>query len=124
MANTKNKRREVAIKKAKSKKIITVSICVVLTAIVLMFAVFAATQENKIETYSNGIKMVQLLPDGNFSATLAHNVRKNGTYEKAEENIMFNVNGRTETGRIINNELHIPDEWDDNHNHGKILPRR
>jgi hypothetical protein len=124
----KNLRIEAARKKAKQKKLVSAILGTVIVVAVTAFLINSSIQQRRIETYTNGVKMVQLLEDGNFSATLAHNVRKTGTYTKEEEDggitVTFNTRGTAESGRIIDNALHIPEEWDDEHNHGRILPRR
>ena len=125
----KKQKREKSEKKAKQKKIIIAVVCVAVAvaAVVLGFVINHVNQPKIPETYSYHGQTVQLFSDGNFTATLAHNVRKNGTYTKTTEEgmtgVLFNVNGFIETGWIINNELHIPREWDDGHGHGNVFPR-
>jgi len=81
--------------------------------------------ENEIFSYHG--QTVQLLADGTFTASLAHGVRKSGTFTKTTENdrtiVSFNVNGNVEVGIIVNNFLHIPREWDDGHGHGNVFPK-
>ncbi|MCL2181518.1 MAG: hypothetical protein FWB83_10375, partial [Treponema sp.] len=95
--------------------------------IILASLVIISCNKNETEIYSFHGQTVQLLADGNFNASLAHGVKKSGTYSKTTENnriiVSFIVNGNTETGRIINNALHLPKEWDDGHNHGNIFPK-
>jgi len=83
--------------------------------------------EQTAETYSYRGQTIALYSDGHFHAVLAHNVRKDGTYTKANESgviiVSFNVNGNIERGRIIDNALHLPDEWNDGHGHGSVFPR-
>jgi len=121
-------RKENAIKKASRKKILTISIC----ALAVIAAAAIGMRQNdsgqsEAEIYRNGRSSIQLLSDGTFTASLPHNVRKRGTYTKTTEDtrtvVSFNVNGRIETGRIENNALHIPGEWDDGHGHGNVFQR-
>jgi len=115
--------------KAKQKKLIIAGVCVaaVIIACLLIFTMRGTSGNNGMETFSYHGQVVRLLDDGSFFAMLAHNVRKNGTYTKTNEDgrisVNFNVNGRTETGWIINDALHIPREWDDGHGHGSVFPR-
>jgi hypothetical protein len=123
----KNLRIEAAKKRAAQKKLVSAIVGAGIVVAVVVFLINSAIQQRKIETYSGGGQMVQLLDNGQFSATLAH-TRKNGTYTKTEEGggitVVFDTNGVIEVGRIENNTLHIPEGWDDEHNHGRILPRR
>jgi len=122
-------KKEKAQKKAKKKKLLIAGICVLLAVIsgTVIFLIKNNFEKKVTEIYSYHGQTVQLLDDGNFTAVLAHNVRKRGTYTKTSENnrinVLFNINGIIETGWIINDSLHIPGEWDDGHGHGTIFPR-
>jgi len=122
--------RKIAIrrKKAKQKKLIIAGVCTLAVAAVIVISVLLSSTERRSEVFSNGIKLVELLPDGRFSANLAHNVRKSGTYTRVLEDnnevIFFDTNGVIEVGWIEDNALVIPEQWDDFHNHGRVLPRR
>ena len=126
---TKALKKENAIKKAKRKKIIIAGICALAVLLVAALGIYSAVQKNDqekdAEIYRQGGQSVQLLPDGKFTASLAHNVKKNGTYTKTTEDsrtlINFNVNGNIETGRIENNSLYLPASWDDGHGHRTVL---
>ncbi|MCL2443161.1 MAG: hypothetical protein FWD13_06815 [Treponema sp.] len=95
----------------------------------VIFLVLSCTKDEKSENeiFSYHGQTVQLLADGTFTASLAHGVRKSGTFTKTTENdrtiVSFNVNGKVEVGRIINNSLHLPREWDDGHGHGNVFPK-
>jgi len=135
-ANEKKRRKEIKIEKAKRKNLLIATVCGCLTVVAVVVLVmnfagampFAGQQGGAAETYSGGGQIVQLLPDGRFSAALAHNVRKSGTYTRSVEDgrtvVTFNRDGIQEVGWIENNALHIPDEWDDGCGHGRVLPRR
>ena len=116
---SKIQKKERAIKKAKQKKIIIIGVCTLLVAIisVVIIVINNAAEKKVTEIYSYQGQAVELLDDGKFTAILAHNVRKRGTYTKTNEN------DRIETGWIIHNSLHIPREWDDGHGHGSIFPK-
>ena len=124
----KNQKKENSAKKAKKKKLIiaAVFLAAAAAAVTLWFVINYVNQQKAPEIYSYQGQTVQLLSDGTFTAILAHNVRKRGTYTKTDEHgmtgVLFNVNGFIETGWIINNELHIPREWDDGHGHGNVFP--
>jgi len=125
----KSQKKERAEKKVKQKMIIIISVCfLALIAVVVLIISMNNINKNKItEIYGYHGQIVQLLDDGRFTALLAHNVRKNGTYTKSNEDdriaVLFNTRGRIETGWIINNSLHIPREWDDGHGHGNVFPK-
>jgi len=84
-------------------------------------------QHSESETYSHGRQKVELNENGTFSANLAHGVNKNGTYTKKAEGsrtiVTFTVDGKQEIGRIENNSLHLPNEWDDGHGHGSVFSK-
>jgi len=88
---------------------------------------FSSASKGKSEIFSHGNQTVQLFANGTYKANLAHGVNKNGTYTKKEEGnrtiITFNVNGKQEIGRIENNSLHLPNEWDDGHGHGSVFSK-
>ena len=131
-AKAKVLRKENEINAARRKKILIASICILVVITVAISAVFIGVWRNKsgasqnAEIYSYGGQTIQLLADGTFSANLAHNTR-NGTYTKTVDGdrtmVSFDVGGSVIIGRIENNALHIPIEWDDGHGHGSVLPR-
>jgi len=116
-------------KRAKQKKIILLLCIFALLLSVSGLIVFSGIKKNnnEAEIYSYHGQTIQLFTDGKFTASLAHNVTKNGTYIKTLDNdriiVSFNVNGVIEVGRIINDSLHIPGEWDDRHGHGNVFPK-
>jgi hypothetical protein len=117
-------------KKTRLKVIIFVIVCALaaVTALVSFINSAANKSQNPAEVYSTAGQTVQLFENGNFSAILAHNTRKAGTYTKTADGnrtiVSFNINGRIEIGSIENNSLRIPDEWDDGHGHGNVLRKR
>ncbi|MCL2721568.1 MAG: hypothetical protein FWD47_09555 [Treponema sp.] len=125
----KSQKKERAEKRAKQRKLIIAGICVSIAVIsgLLIFIIYNVNQNKVTEIYSYHGQTIQLLDDGKFTAVLAHNVRKSGTYTKTNENdriiVTFNNDGRTETGWIVNDSLHIPREWDDGHGHGNVFPK-
>jgi hypothetical protein len=124
---TKAQRREEARKKAKQKKIIIISLCVLAVLAVSALVIYLVAGDSGTEIYSHGGQTVRLLEDGTFTATLAHGVRKSGEYVRVvnDEGIMmvtFVSGNEVGVGRIVNGALHIPESWDDGHGHGRILP--
>ena len=126
----KAQRKRAARKKAKQKKLILTGISVVVVAaiVVLVVLLTGSGAQDGTQTFSAGGQIVQFLGDGRFSASLAHNVRKSGTYTMtANDNgvtVDFNTNGLVELGWIEDDVLIIPEEWEDLCNHGRRLPRR
>ena len=118
-------RQEKARKKAKRNKILIICGCILAVAALSALIVNSVIRQAGAETYSNGNHLVQFLENGKFTAVLAHNVRKSGTYTKSTSEgittVSFNVNGRVEVGIIRDGALHIPAEWDDGHGHGNVL---
>ena len=129
-AKTDKVKRQNEVKKAKQKRLVLIGICALAVIAVLGFAVYSLVQRSAgaTEIYRYGEQTVRLREDGSFSASLAHNVRKRGTYSKETGEgrtiVTFTVNGNIEIGWIVNDSLHIPMEWDDGHGHGNILPKR
>ena len=131
-AGKKAQRKEIARKKAKRKRLIIISICasalVVAVVIAVVLAVRSSAQQSSAETYSDGSQTVLLLADGTFTASLAHSVNKNGTYTKTAEGsgfeVIFSIAGVDAVGRIENDALHIPEEWEDDHGHGGVLKKK
>jgi len=126
-AKAKARKKEIAAKKVIMKRILVIGIFVLVLAAVFGVRMYLTAQQKKIETYSAGGQTVQLFNNGKFTAALAHNVRKSGTYTRLDEEgfstVTFITDGREETGWIVNDSLHIPAEWDDGHGHGSVLPR-
>lgn len=127
-SGTKEQRRRATRKKAKQKKLIIISVCAIVAVALVVVALISTDRQGGTETFSAGGQIVQLLDDGRFSASLAHNVRKTGTYTRIDDGdsviIAFTTDGIVETGWIMDDVLIIPEEWDDLCNHGRILPRR
>jgi len=127
LKKTKAQKKEAAIKKVNRKIFIIVGICV-LAIVVAVIVIVAVRNQNSAgaEIYSYGGQSVWLFTNGNFTASLAHHT-VNGTYTKVNESartlVYFSVNGNQVIGRIINNSLYLPDEWDDGHGHGTVFPR-
>jgi hypothetical protein len=118
-------KKEKARKKSRQKKILVAIVLILVTAGAIGYLIYSNNQHGDAETYSDGGQTVRLLPDGTFNAILAHRVRKSGTYTKTTEGnritVLFNINDREEIGRIIDDILYIPREWDDGHGHGNAL---
>lgn len=127
-AKGKALRKENAIKKAKRKKLIITGICGLTAVIVLFFVIRSIIKQNSVETYSDGSQTVQLFSDGKFTASLMHNTKKDGTYTRTVDGsvtvVSFNTGGVVAVGRIENGALYFPEEWEDGHSHGNMLPRK
>jgi len=125
-AKAKALKKENAEKKANRKKIIITCVCILIVIIAVLFVLYFKNQ-NDTEVYSYGGQTVRLSADGTFTANLAHNVNKSGTYTRKTENgrtlVFFNIGGNEETGIIINNALNLPEEWNDGHGHGMVFPK-
>jgi len=106
---------------------LTPIVLVIIAVFVFMTASCNRKPKYETEVYGYQGQTIYLYADGVFAALLAHNVRINGTYTKATDGetviVTFSANRNVTTGRIINNSLHIPREWDDGHGHGNVFPR-
>jgi len=124
----KNLKKQIARKKMNRKNIIIAIIFVIIAAGAAAGWFTFGNKNKDAETYSAGGQTIRLFPDGNFTANLAHNTNKSGTYARIEEGgrillVFTESNGAVSEGSIQNNRLHIPSQWDDGHGHGNILSR-
>jgi len=121
-------RRAAALKKAKRKKLLIISGSALVLAAAVVAIVFAVIQQGErradAEIYAYGSQNVTLYSDGTFTANLFHGAKKSGTYTKSGDTVTFVVNGKQEIGKIENNALHLPDEWDDGHAHASVFPKQ
>ena len=124
MSKNKKAKRELAIKKAKQKRIVMITAAAVVVAALAVAIIIGAVSSAGTETYTNGSATITLRPNGRFSATLHHNERFSGTYVKTEGGVELSHDGVTITAVIDGDRMHIPDEWDDGHGHGSYLTRR
>jgi len=127
----RRERLELARKQAKRNRtigiiVVTVVIAVALAAIALV--VYNTIQNNNAETFGIGEVALRLRSDGRFTADLDHDVKYRGRYTLAEQGgatvVTFTHNGMTVDGEIIDDEFHIPHEWQDSCGHTSILPKR
>ena len=120
----KKERRAQALKKAKQKKIITISVCVSLALVITALIISSLYQQSKNRVYTDGYQTVTLHDDGSFTAALAHEMRT-GTYvENVEGDVVivtFISEDKNVNGSIENDSLTLPAEWDDGHGHSSIL---
>ncbi|MDR2559793.1 MAG: hypothetical protein LBC86_09700 [Oscillospiraceae bacterium] len=127
----KIKKREEAKKKEKQKKITVTCSCILASVVLAAFIVLLYGRQDRAEIlaeYSDGVQTVRLFEDGRFSASLPHNMFKNGTYTISTADnvttITFNASSGTETALIQNDALHLPAGWDDGcGGHGYVLPK-
>ena len=124
---SKNARREMAIKKAKRKRLIIITVAGVLALALITVITISAIREARTETYTDGSQNVKLHPDGSFTASISHGDLYSGTYTKTEQEgytvvTYITDSGSTASGEIIEGQLYIPDEWLDDHGHNAILP--
>ena len=122
--NNKKARRELAKKRAKRKKIIIIALSAVIAVAVVTAIVIGAVNSARTQTYTDGHATITLHSDGSFTATMYHGERYNGTYLKTDESVEFTYGGATVSTLLDGNRIHIPNEWEDGHNHGSVLIKR
>jgi hypothetical protein len=129
---TKSQKREIRRKKAVKKKL-KKNILIGLAAFLIIagfvgWQIYTSSQKPNARIYSDGHQSITLYDDGNYTARLAHGVSKSGTYTESAEDgvtiVSFVTRGKTENGRIRDNVLTFPSEWDDGHGHGSQLRLR
>ena len=128
-ARSKAKRRQItagirAKRRKKRNIIIGVAIFIAIIIAVIVGAVFSALTE----VYTDGNATIELRPNGRFSALLYHNERYTGTYTTSQTGgatfVHFTYGDITSVTMFIEDGLVIPDDWDDGHGHGSVLPKR
>jgi|GEM_PF-499760 len=126
--NTKmrdNRRRELAMKRDKRKKIIRMTLGIAVAIAIVALIVINATQKIEERVFTDGNQTITLRDNGTFSARLAHDARKRGNYEENVAGdvttVVFTEGEVTTNGTIVNNVLTIPAEWEDAHGHGREL---
>ena len=124
----KKTRRVLAKKKAKQRKILIIAGVFVLLLAIASVVYVSTTVEARTIVYSDGSQVVRLRPNGRFSADLSHGARFRGTYTVEDEgrwkNISFTERGVTIYSMIMDENLIIPEEWQDACQHNTMLPRR
>lgn len=127
MSNKKT-RKEQAIKKSKQKNRIIIAVFALLLVAVIATVVIVIAQRGQERVFSEGNQSVTLRDNGNFTASLAHNVNRSGTFTETEDGdvitISFTEGGATVTGSIIDGVLHLPEQWNTGcgHGHNTELP--
>ena len=119
----KRARRELARKKYKRNRMITIAVIVVV-ALAAAALTYTIIQNSIADVYANGDSTVRLRPDGRFKAAL-HDVQHKGAYTRAEEDgvtaITFTYGKETAIGELFGDQLFIPAEWDDGDGHSMVL---
>ena len=125
--STKKMRREVALKRAKTKKMILIAVCSLVAAAIVLTAIFWPRTESRV--YAIGGSQVELFSDGEFRAIDPKGIIRRGTFTESYADgvatITFHYgNGRTATGRIVEDVLTIPNAWVPvcGHRHSPDLP--
>ena len=123
---TKKEQREAAKKKAKQTRIMMIALwsAIVLVAVV---AIIISVFGGRGETYTDGHASVVLSSNGSFEAELYHHETYEGTYTKTPDSGGFAVTfvtrgGEAYIGFIDGRVLILPEEWQDDHGHGYMLP--
>ena len=123
---TKNDRRKQAIKRDRQKKIITITVGVIIVLAIAVIYIFNEYRQRDNRVFSGDNQSITLRGDGTFSALLSHNKTITGTYKESTEGgvttVTFIYDGVTAEGKIEKNILNIPDEWDDKHGHSTSFP--
>ena len=121
----KRARRELARKKYKRNRMITIAVIVVV-ALAAAALTYTIIQNSIADVYANGDSTVRLRPDGLFRAVL-HDGKLRGTYTRTEADgvitINFSYGKETAAAEIIGDQMFIPSEWDDGHGHSMVLTK-
>ena len=113
-----------AKRRQKTKIIVGATILTALIIAVIVGGIFSALTQ----VYTDGSASIELRPNGRFSAVLHHNERYAGTYTTSQSGgatlVHLTHDGVTTIAMILDYGFVIPDEWDDGHGHGSVLPKR
>ena len=114
--------------KLKRKKTILIAVVVTLALVIVAIGIISIVWGTGVDTYSDGNQTVRLHPNGRFSARLNHDVRYNGAYTRTAQGERTEVALFYEESpvftEIIEDVFHVPDEWQDNHRHNTLLPKK
>ena len=122
---SRNLRLEEATRRKRQRKMQLIAICTIIVIGILSAVFYDLYRHSQTRIYSDGDQTVTLNPDGSFTARLAHS-NPSGRFTETADGaaaITFIYEGREVTGWIIDDALLLPDEWDDGHGHGDLLPR-
>ena len=122
--------------KINRKKIFTIAACIIVAAVTAVVLINVnrnsgsgkqgtSKQQTETRVFVSGSQTITLNKNGTFSARMAHNNNKDGSYTETMEGsitiISFSYQGTTVKGRLQNGVLSIPREWDDGHGHGNTF---
>ena len=125
--SSKKHRREQALKKAKQKKLVRISVCVAIAAVIFAVIAFNIYQQGGSRVFTDEMQTVTLRGNGRFTAELFHGITRNGTYiehvSDGVTTISFTERGVTVTGELLDDVLTIPAEWGVGcgHDHSRYL---
>jgi hypothetical protein len=123
----KKTRRELAKRRARTKKLAIISTIVVIVIAVAAYVTISLYMAAGTETFTDGYQIVRLRPNGRFTATLYHNVRHSGRFTMEEQEglvtVAFTHDGVTVRGQVTGDNLIVPDEWRDACGHSTVLAR-
>jgi len=122
---SKSERREIAVKKAKRKKIIITSVCSLLAIFIIGAIIYAATRpEVESRLYSSGTQSINLYVNGRFTFVDCQFTRA-GVYTEIADGddikVEFVHRNVTVYGTLSGDILTIPDEWDSGKGHDPRL---
>ena len=124
----KQARRELARKKAKRDRLITIIVIVAVVLATATLITYTVIQNSMAEVFTDGEQTVRLRPDGRFRATLIHDNKYSGTYTKVDEigviTITFSYGKDTAEAFLVYDQLYLPEEWDDGHGHDSNMLTR
>ena len=123
--NSKESRRQIAIKRARKKRVVIISVCAIVVLAFASLVIYELLRADTSRVFVSGGSHITLHDDGTFNAQLPHNVRIAGTFTETVSGdittVSFNSIRGTEDGNIYGNVLTIPDAWDSGCAHGHGL---
>lgn len=122
--------RQLAIKKKQDNKkkliisLVSIAVAVCIITVVAVCIKNATGSKSIYGTYTYDSQTIVLKEDMTFTATLAHDTTKSGTFSTNGTTIYFVSNSTTESGTLNNGRITIPSSWDDGHGHTGTFVKR
>ena len=128
MPSSKKSRRKTAGSRAKKRQKTKFIVGAAIFIAVIIAVIVGAVYSTLTQVYTDGYASIELRPNGRFNAALYHNDRYSGTYTTSQSGgatlVHLTHDGVTVIAMILDYGFVIPDEWDDGHGHGSVLPKR
>lgn len=112
-------RHNLLMKMRKRKKLVIIIVCIAVAAVITIWIALSANRQSETSIFTDGTQTVTLRDDGTFTAKLADSNTIKGEYSETAVDgvimVFFNHGAAPVIGRIEDDALVLPDEWDGGH---------